>query len=222
MDGVECLRMETLKPQDVVVVLKLCAIALPNPSADSQPRPSMAILGAELGMSSSEVHAAIRRAHRSGLLLEEVFSPRSRPPREKKLARAKGPQLGKVIRFKPVRQDRPNVSAILEFLVHGLKYVFPPHRGQMTRGIATSYAAPPLDTLIARGQEPIPVWPYPAGQQRGVMLEPLYPTVPFAALRDPSLYQLLAIADALREGRARERRIAEEQLRLRLEGTNAE
>lgn len=215
--------METLKPQDVVVVLKLCVIALPNSSSDSRPRPSMAILGAELGMSSSEVHAAIRRAHRSGLLRDEAFSPISRPPQKEKPATAKGSQPRKVvIRFKPGHQHRPNVSAIMEFLVHGLKYVFPPHRGQMTRGIATSYAAPPLNTLIARGQEPIPVWPYPAGQQRGVMLEPLYPTVPYAALRDPSLYQLLAIADALREGRARERRIAEEQLLLRLEGTNAE
>ena len=183
----------------------------------------MAILGAELGMSSSEVHAAIRRAHRSGLLRDEAFSPISRPRQKEKPATAKGSQPRKVvIRFKPGHQHRPNVSAIMEFLVHGLKYVFPPHRGQMTRGIATSYAAPPLNTLIARGQEPIPVWPYPAGQQRGVMLEPLYPTVPYAALRDPSLYQLLAIADALREGRARERRIAEEQLLLRLEGTNAE
>jgi hypothetical protein len=86
----------------------------------------------------------------------------------------------------------------------------------MTRGIATSYAAAPLNQFIARGEEPIPVWPFAEGKQRGVELAPLYPTVPFAALRDPALYELLAITDALREGRARERKIAEEQLRLRL------
>jgi hypothetical protein len=86
----------------------------------------------------------------------------------------------------------------------------------MTRGIATSYAAAPLNGFIPRGGEPIPVWPFAEGNERGIEFEPLYRTVPFAALRDPALYELLAIADALREGRARERKIAEEQLRQRL------
>jgi hypothetical protein len=44
----------------------------------------------------------------------------------------------------------------------------------------------------------------------------LYRTVPFAASRDRALYELLAIADALRDGRARERTIAEKELRERL------
>ena len=120
------------------------------------------------------------------------------------------------IRARAVRQELINVTGVVEFLVHGLKYVFPPRRGGMTRGIATSYAAAPLNGFISKGDEPIPVWPFPEGNVRGIELEPLYRTVPFAALRDPALYELLAIADALREGRARERKIAEEQLRLRL------
>ena len=37
---------------------------------------------------------------------------------------------------------------------------------------------------------------------------PLYPTVPEAALRDEKLYELLALVDALRVGRVREREIA--------------
>ena len=60
------------------------------------------------------------------------------------------------------------------------------------------------------------VWPFPEGQHRGVTLEPLYRTVPAAALRDPFLYELLALIDALRDGRAHERELAERELFRRL------
>jgi hypothetical protein len=40
--------------------------------------------------------------------------------------------------------------------------------------------------------------------------------VPKAARRDPVLYELLALVDALRDGRARERRMAERELSTRL------
>jgi hypothetical protein len=210
--------MESLKPQDVLVVLKLCAVAASSDKRASVPqRPPMAVLGVELGLSSSEVHAAIRRGRASGLL-QDVF-----PAVDKRQAKQRHVSANlrvahpvSKIRARTGRQERINVTGVVEFLVHGLKYVFPPHRGAMTRGIATSYAAAPLNGFIARGEDPIPVWPFAEGKERGVELEPLYPTVPFAAMRDAALYELLAIADALREGRARERKIAEEQLRLRL------
>ena len=54
--------------------------------------------------------------------------------------------------------------------------------------------------------------PYPEGQHRGVSLEPLYKTAPAAALRDPGFYEMLALIDAIREGRARERKLAEKAL----------
>jgi hypothetical protein len=40
--------------------------------------------------------------------------------------------------------------------------------------------------------------------------------VPIAARRDPILYEILALLDALRDGRAREKRFAEKQLISRL------
>jgi hypothetical protein len=206
--------MESLKPQDVLVMLKLCAVAASSPKHETRPqRPPMAVLGVELGLSSSEVHAAIRRGRASGLLLDAFPSIDKRQTKRKHL---RDVPPAPTIRARTVRPERINVTGVVEFLVHGLKYVFPPHRGAMTRGIATSYAAAPLNGFIARGEEPIPVWPFAEGNERGIEFEPLYRTVPFAALRDPALYELLAIADALREGRARERKIAEEQLRLRL------
>jgi hypothetical protein len=47
-------------------------------------------------------------------------------------------------------------------------------------------------------------------------LHPLYPTVPDAASRNPQLYELLVIVDALRAGSPRERAIALLELDARL------
>lgn len=154
-------------------------------------RASYAQLGSELVMSPSEVHASEKRAEASGLL--------------------HGRGLG----------NRPNFSALEEFLVHGLRYVFPAERGPLTRGVPTSYGAAPLRELIAAGEEPIPVWPHAEGKQRGVSLAPLYKTAPAAGLRDPRFYELLTLADALRDGRIRERKIAEAELRRRLREASA-
>jgi len=173
-----------LKPQDVVVALKLCAY----PHA----RPPISIIANDLSLSPSEVHGAIGRLRASRLL--------------------HGPAL----------KDRPNISALEEFLIHGLKYAFPAEHSDITRGIPTSYAAEPLKSEIAMSNDPPPVWPWPEGNTRGVGLEPLYRRVPQAALRDSELYQLLALVDAIRDGRARERRIAEQDLLRRIRTAHAQ
>ena len=98
---------------------------------------------------------------------------------------------------------------------------FPAERGELTRGIATSYAAEPLRSSIAQGNDPIPVWPYQGGKQRGVAFAPLYKTAPAAALRDSSFYEYLSLVDALRDGRVRERKVAERELRSRFREANA-
>ena len=163
-----------LKPQDVVVVLKLLGY-------DSG-RPTFAQIARDLALSSSEVHAAMKRAQAAHLL--------------------HGPELS----------HGPNVSALEEFLIHGIKYAFPAEHGELTRGVPTSYAAAPLNRLIDPGDEPIPVWPYGKGEKRGIAFAPLYTLLPIAALRDPLLYEQLALIDAIRDGRARERRLAEQEL----------
>jgi hypothetical protein len=108
------------------------------------------------------------------------------------------------------------LKAVEEFLLHGVKYAFPARRGEATRGRPTAYAAPPLNATIAAGEELPPVWPDPTGEVRGVTFEPLHKSAPKAVERDPSLYELLALLDALRDGRARERAIAERELSARL------
>ena len=51
---------------------------------------------------------------------------------------------------------------------------------------------------------------------RGEGLEPLYKSVPRAARADAQLYEWLALVDAVRAGRARERELAVKELRSRL------
>ncbi len=149
-------------------------------------RPPMAQVGLDLSLSPSVIHAALKR-----LAVSRLVSP-------------------------DADGGRPRPKAVEEFLVHAVKYVFPARRGEVTRGVLTSWAAPPLSLKIAGGSELPPVWPYPEGQHRGVSLEPLYRTVPAAALRDAILYELLVLVDALRDGRARERQLAEQELIARL------
>ncbi|MCH8558679.1 MAG: hypothetical protein LAT84_12695, partial [Balneolia bacterium] len=102
----------------------------------------------------------------------------------------------------------------LDFLEHGLKYVYPQHPGALVRGVPTAWSASPLADEIM-SEEKI-VWPYAAGKVRGQAVEPLHPSVPVAVLQDEKLHELLSLADALRLGRARERKIAIEALKQRL------
>lgn len=106
-------------------------------------------------------------------------------------------------------------EALAEFLAHGLRYVFPAQWRAVTRGVPTSYAAPPLSAEFSVPELP-PVWPHAEGTARGEGLEPLYKTAPDAALRDGRLYEWLALIDAVRAGRARERRRATEEIERRL------
>jgi hypothetical protein len=114
------------------------------------------------------------------------------------------------------QDGRPRLQPIEEFLVHGVKYAFPAQRGEPTRGMPTAYAAPPLRDHFAADSELPPVWPSADGRVRGITFEPLHKSAPKAAAQDPVLYELLALLDALREGRARERQMAERELRSRL------
>ena len=104
-------------------------------------------------------------------------------------------------------KKRVNTLALQEFMEHGLAYVFPAETGRIIRGVPTYVSASPLKEQVANAADQY-VWRYAKGEARGQMIEPLYPSVPEAALRDEELYQLLVIADTLRMGRSREKEIA--------------
>ncbi len=105
--------------------------------------------------------------------------------------------------------------SLLDFLQYGLKYVFPQRPGPIVRGMPTAYSAAPLSELIMSNEAV--VWPYEEGTCRGQSIEPLYQGVPLACENDPKLYELLALVDALRIGKARERTIAIEEIKKRFE-----
>jgi predicted transcriptional regulator len=104
--------------------------------------------------------------------------------------------------------------SILAFLEHGLRYVYPERPGSKVRGIPTAHSAPPLASEIV-SNEPY-VWPHGEGTVRGESIEPLHSKLPEACLKDPLLYEYMALCDSLRVGRAREKNLAIEELKKRL------
>lgn len=105
-------------------------------------------------------------------------------------------------------------SALREFLQFGIAYVFPQKPGNMVRGMPTAHSAQPLAGSIDSSEQY--VWPYAKGTVRGQAIAPLYHSVPDAAVKDEQFYELLALTDALRVGKARERTIAVDELKKRL------
>ncbi len=152
------------------------------------PAPTYAALAEELGMTASEVHGAVERATAAQLAHKDT-------------------------------SGKPSVvfAALRSFIQHGARYCFPAIRGSLTRGVPTGYAAAPLKETIMPGTDPVPVWPHKNGTVRGIAFHPLYPSVPEATGRNPALYELLALFDAVRGGSARERALALELLEKRLQ-----
>lgn len=171
-------RQPVLKPQDLLVTLKI--------AVNADRAMTFAELADELSMSTSEVHAATRRAEISHLVVRE---------------------------FGQLRAVRLSLQ---EFILHGVKYAFPGLQGSVTRGMPTGIAASPLRNYFLQNQILGPVWPDPNGEEHGISIQPLYPSVPVAARVDVHLYEMLVIVDTLRSGAARERELATRELMSRL------
>jgi hypothetical protein len=150
--------------------------------------PTLEHVAQSLGMTASNVHLSVQRSIQAKLLEQ----PSTRI-------------------IKPIR------SHILEFLTHGAKYVFYAKHGGMARGTPTAHAAAPLNNIINQDNTP-PVWADANGNVYGISLAPLWKNASYAAQQDPKLYELLALVDALRIGKIRERKLAAEYLEKRLKG----
>lgn len=124
-----------------------------------------------------------------------------------------------VRRLRDARLLRPgsrvvNRLTLLEFLEHGVRYAFPARLAGEVRGVPTAHAAPPLaDQIVA---EDAVVWPHVSGELKGRGVTPLYPQAVGLPARAPALYEAVALVDAIRVGRARERRLAARWLREKL------
>lgn len=183
-----------MKSQDIVILLKLAL--LHRRSTAQQPLPengradafSARGLESALGISKSEVNASINRSADAGLLVKDRNSG----------------------------IPKTNISALLELIGHGLKYVFPVKPGPLVRGMPTAAAAPVLQEKLVSMDDYIHVWPDPKGNEIGQSLKPLFKSVPDAARRDPELYDLLALVDAIRLGNPRESKVAQQLLEKKL------
>lgn len=104
-----------------------------------------------------------------------------------------------------------NVLALKEFLLYGIKYCFPAQLGRTVRGMPTASSADPIKQVVASNGN-VFVWKDPSGSVRGQSITPLFPSAVEAAKKDPDLYALLAIVDAIRIGKVRGRQAAIEFL----------
>ena len=145
-----------------------------------------AALAEALGISTSEAHASAKR-----LVGARLFK-----------------ETGRQVPY-------PKRQALLEFWVHGVKYIFPAELGAPTRGVPTSIGAAPLSQVFPIPEGGGPVWPSAEGTARGPALIPVHPSA-LKAIADERVYELLGLIDALREGRVRERQLAADLLKDRL------
>jgi len=189
-----------MKSQDIFILLKLVSlsqqeqfseISAAYDSEDMSPvsdRYSARGLASALGISKTEVNASINRSIAIGMAKHE----------------------------RETGYPRANKAALLEFICHGLKYVFPVKPAEIVRGIPTAFAAPGLEGVLMSAGDYIYVWPDAKGKEKGQSVTPLFKSVPEAVKKDPRLYEYLALVDAIRLGNPRESKLANSRLEERL------
>jgi hypothetical protein len=168
------IQKHSMKPQDVLVLLKIVSLR--------EKQWSQLSLADELFMSQSEISQSIARSKYAGLI--------------------------------PVSGKSVHLLSFFEFLQYGIRFVFPQKPGPVVRGVPTAHSAKPLNEKI-RSEEDY-VWPSAKGQARGHSIVPLYPSVVDSIKIDQELYEMLALVDALRAGRSREKEIAIVELKRRI------
>lgn len=104
------------------------------------------------------------------------------------------------------RRRRVFRQSLMEFIEHGLHYVFPQQPGTMVTGVPTAHAHPVFKSHFAA--ELNYVWPDENGGIRGLSIIPLYKGVTKAVKTDEQLYLLLAAIDIIRVGKTRELKVA--------------
>lgn len=186
----------SLDPKDLLVILELSLhhttvsswtddrTSWSSPTTDNWINPRInnwtyAQLADRLSLSVSQAHGAVQRLILAGLLAPQGL------------------------------RGQVNRKGLLEFLLHGARYVFPAVFGRPMRGIRTGPSSDLFESshLVKDGE--VWVWPSPDGKDRGISLAPVHPSALKAIARDPELHKALVHFDALRGGQARERQAAE-------------
>lgn len=173
-----------MKGQDIIIALRLHGLWQDSRNNPDKELFSVRSMGEMLGVSKTEVSRSNQRNLESGI----------------------------------VRKDRktgllkPDSRALLEFLTHGIKYVFPVKPAEIVRGVPTAHAAPVLEGKMMSAGDLIPVWPDANSSQMGQAIQPLIESVPSIVKKDPRMYEMLALVDAIRIGGSRESELAKQML----------
>ena len=198
-----------VKSQDIFLLLKLLSLELPHGSRERgqgvQSTDGLVVGGQAEPMSAPEDYSVRGLADSTGVSKSEVANA---------LKRCTDVGLLKTDRYTgcPV----VNRVGLYGFLAHGIRYVFPARLGELTRGIPTAVGAPVLADKLMSAGDLVPVWSDAAGSCMGQSVEPLFKSVPMSVRRDPVLYDLLALTDALRVGKPREQALAAQMLADRM------
>lgn len=99
-------------------------------------------------------------------------------------------------------KKKVNRLNLVEFLEHGLRYVFPQQPGAMVRGVLTAHSHSFMKSTFI--SEVNYVWPDHQAAEIGLAIEPFYTRQTEATKEDPEFYKLLALVDVLRVGKVRE------------------
>ncbi len=121
----------------------------------------------------------------------------------------------KYARLLDFSKQKVNAAAFLEFLEYGIRYVYPAIISGRQKGFLTAFSAPPLSSKIV--SQTAMVWASESGTAFGESIKPLYPAVVPAIQKDKALYELLALIEAIRIGRAREIDLAKNELKTRFQ-----
>ncbi len=160
-------------------------------------RPSDVVVACQLALTPSAQFTALANA--TGLSTGECHNA----VRRLRLARLIFPD-----------ERRPSIELLHRFLIEGAPFAFPAILGPHTIGVPTVHSAPPFRGIVESSDGF--VWPDVDGTGRGQSIVPLFPGAPYLPLRNASLYDLLAIVDAIRAGSTRVRTLAAALLADRL------
>ena len=146
-------------------------------------------------ISKSEVSESLKRLIKVGLLLISSNSP---------LRRIELVEM----------QWTTNKRALLDLIIYSFQYFFHTEPGGIDIGIPTVFNNKQLSDHLSYSSSLSYVWPAQSYRSvSGLTVEPLYKSIPYAALDDNFLYEVFALIDVFRIGSPREKKIAEKLLR---------
>jgi len=105
---------------------------------------------------------------------------------------------------------RVHRQSLMEFIEHGLHYVFPQVPGTLVTGVPTAHSHSFFKNHFE--SEIMYVWADINGSDRGLAIIPLHKGVTEAVMKDEKLHKLLACIDVIRIGRIREVKLAIKEL----------